>query len=156
MHIRRPPSFFLAKRMGAPYAPLATSIRPDSRNFYNYSLSSASSLLSNGYSLRLGGGAFSSTNGILCSNCYGQFDLSTGYTGSANTSGYFALSYAIYSMASLPILPYDSSASSPPPNVALWVKFSYSPNSLGVLLQSNYIMPMKSNYRLLPLLAKVL
>ena len=62
-----PPSFFLAKRMGALYGPLATSICPESKKSCNYFLSSVNSTSSSGYSFLLGGGYFLSIRGILCS-----------------------------------------------------------------------------------------
>jgi hypothetical protein len=66
MHIRRPPSFFLAKRIGAPYAPLAISILPESKNVLIYVFNSSSSTPSKGYNFLLGGAAFSSLSGIEC------------------------------------------------------------------------------------------
>ena len=93
MHIRRPPSFFFAKRMGAPYGPLAGSILPESKNSESYFLSSVSSTESRGYNLRLGGAAPSSFKGMECSNLFGHSDLSTGYTGSEKTSANFVFNF---------------------------------------------------------------
>lgn len=126
MHIRNPPSFFLAKRMGAPYAPLDTYMRPESKNVRNYFLSSSSSTPSNGYNFRLGGGADSSLRGIECSKIYGHSDRSTGYSGSSNTVLYFYFNTSNYYLANYSKLPCTASASSPPPKVARCVKFKHS------------------------------
>ena len=96
MHMRSPPSFFFAKRIGAPYAPMATSIRPESKNVLIYVFNSSNSTASKGYNFLLGGGAFSSLSGIACSKIYGQLDLSTGYSGSLKTVLYLFFKYYIY------------------------------------------------------------
>ena len=66
MHIRRPPSFFLAKRIGAPYAPFATSILPEFKNVFICVFNSSNSTPSKGYSFLLGGAAVGSFKGMLC------------------------------------------------------------------------------------------
>jgi hypothetical protein len=126
MHIRRPPSFFFAKRIGAPYAPLAISIRPESKNVRIYVFSSSSSTPSKGYNFLLGGGAFSSLSGMECWKIWGHSDLSTGYFGSLNTYLYFIFNFYNYYYAVSSSTPESASASSPPPKVARCVKFRHS------------------------------
>jgi hypothetical protein len=126
MHIRRPPSFFLAKRIGAPYAPLAISIRPESKNVLIYVFSSSSSMPSRGYNFLLGGGAFSSFKGMECSKIWGHSDRSTGYDGSLNTYLYLFFKFSNCNFAVASRDPESASASSPPPKVARCVKFKHS------------------------------
>jgi hypothetical protein len=96
MHMRSPPSFFFAKRIGAPYAPLATSIRPESKNVLICIFNSVNSSPSKGYNFLLGGGAFSSFNGMECLKVWSQSDLSTGYYGLENTVLYLDFKYVNY------------------------------------------------------------
>ena len=147
MHILRPPSFFFAKRIGAPYAPLLTSIRPEYKNVLIYIFSSANSLLSSGYSLRFGGGAPSSTRGISWKNSSGQWDRSTGYCGPVKTLLYFYFNRASSADASSACSP-AASASSPPPKVERWVKF----NILSAFLcPANSKTPICTYYCFLPI-----
>ncbi len=137
MHIRRLPSFFFAKRMGAPQAPFAISSLPESRNVLIQVFNSSNSKLSSGYSFLFGGGAFSSFSGMQCWNTYGQSDLSTGQVGLLNTCAYFYFNISNYYYATDCNEPTSLSASSHPPRAARRVKFKYSVGSL----LSNYNKP---------------
>lgn len=139
--MRRPPSFFLAKRIGAPYAPLEGSIRLDLRNSPIYFLSSSSSTLSSGYSFLFGGAAFSSLSGMLWKNSEGQSERSTGYTGSLKTQAYFYFKTLNYSDASCYRSPCELIASPSPPWAVRWVKFKLYTSLQSFPSSCNYITP---------------
>ena len=88
MHIRNFPFFLRANKIGAPYGDADTSILLVASRSSIYFFNSSSSVWSNGYNLRLGGGLFSSYNLISCWNILSNLSVRyTGYVGSLNTSG---------------------------------------------------------------------
>ena len=64
IHILKPPSFFLANKIGALYGDEKGAMRPLARYFSIYSLSSASSAASSGYSFLRGGSLSGSLSGM--------------------------------------------------------------------------------------------
>ncbi len=111
--------------MGAPSAPSDGLMHFELRNSSICFWSSVRSTPSRGNNFLFGGAAESSIKGILCSNCTGQSERSTGYVGSSNTRGYRAFKYSTYSFESYSISPCATSASSVPSCAARWVKLSY-------------------------------